>query len=282
MNEKDLEECLRAINPVDEGQVRPREDTLVGILEHAAAVGDRRGRISSFGPPRTRRRIAAVVLAAVALAATTAAVFAMTRRPTTSPLSVGCYDRLDQNADTAVFDTVGQDLSPAAICARGWQSAFGEPAPQMLVTCVVSAGGTGVFPNEAGLSPEEACASISASVPSGGSPYGGLSADQVRLLAADLEHRFAGILDRPECAGQVGLKAEVQAALLEYANATWTIVDSTSATQEWTFPDGASALVPVPTTAEGQHCAGYAIDAVGAKVILVNSWPELPGTVPKD
>jgi len=274
MNDQ-LEEYLRAANPVDETQVRPKEITVVGILERVGAREDRRGRPPTLGLPRMPRRVAVVALTVLAVAATSAAVFAVTRRPTTNPLSVGCYERLSQNATTAVFALSG-DLSPAAVCAEGWQSAFGKAAPQSLVTCVVSGGGTGVFPDDERLAPEDACSSIGASVPAAGSPYGGLSAAQVRLLATDLARRYALIADRQSCAGYADLKAEVQAALLDDANATWTIEDSTSPTQEWIFSDGTSAIAPVPTTAGGQSCAGYAIDAGGAKVILVNSWPELP------
>lgn len=281
MNEKDLVRYLRGINPVDESQLESwhESDAARAILQGIIDTGSRSPSIPPFEPRRARPRLRTFALGAAVLVAVTAAAFALSSRPTTNPLSVGCYERLDQQADTAIVSlSDGQGLSLAAVCASRWESAFGGPAPQTLVTCVVSGGGLGVFPNESDLTQEEACASIHASLPQGGTPYGGLSAEQVRGLAADLEGRYAEIADRPgpECAGHADLKAQVQASLATLATGAWAVQDLTSSTQEWTFPDGTTARVSVPTTADGQRCAEYAIDAMGAKVVLVNSFPEEP------
>jgi hypothetical protein len=281
MKPDDLVRYLKQADPVDDKSLDGWEqsDQARRILDGVFDT-DRASVSTPHAPPsRSRRRLVGIVLGVALLAATTAAAYALISRPTTDPLSVGCYERLDQEADTAVFRIGRSDesLGAAAICAREWQGAFGEPAPANLVTCVVDGGGTGVFPIRPGLAPEEACASIHASLPAvGGTPYGGLSAEQVRELARDLEARYEALAETPECVGLVDLEASVQGSLDRFGASAWSVEDLTSATQEWTFPDGRTQTVSVPETADGQRCAGYAISAVAAKMILVNAWPQTP------
>ncbi|MFB3737434.1 MAG: hypothetical protein ACE14W_00535 [Candidatus Velamenicoccus archaeovorus] len=276
MNGKNLERYLREIDPVDDGELGTWDESPASqaMLQRILA--------SDHSPPtalprrsRGRARLAVAGFSAAAVLAT-AAAFALTSRPTSDPLSVGCYERLDQNADTAIVSLVGTNLSPVAACAGRWTAAFGTPVPPSLVTCVVSGGGTGVFPDQADLPAEDACKSIGATLPAGGVQYAGLSAEQVRSLAADLQRRYARIAEEPECAGNLSLRAEAEAAVSALQATGWQVVDYTSPTQEWTFPDGSTQTVSVPTTANGQRCSEYSIDALNAEVILVNGWPELP------
>jgi hypothetical protein len=281
MNPDDLVRCLKQADPVDDESLDGWEqsDQARRILD--GVLDTDRASVSSPRAPRlrSRRRVVGVALGVALLAATIGAAYALISRPTANPLSVGCYERLDQDADTAVFriERADESLGAVGICAREWQGAFGEPAPANLVTCVVDGGGTGVFPIPPGLAPEEACASIHASLPAvGGTPYGGLSAEQVRALAWDLEARYEALAETPECAGVVDLEAAARASLDNLGAPAWSVEDLTSATQEWTFADGRTQTVNVRETTDGQTCSGYAIDALRAKVILVNAWPQAP------
>lgn len=283
MNPNDLTRHLRQADPVDDELIEGWERSEEALQVFERVVGNDRARVAHHAPrSRSRRRVVGAALGAVLLTATTAAAFALISRPTTNPLSVGCYERLDQGANTAVFaiDQADESLGPAGICARQWQEAFGEAAPTNLVTCIVDGGGTGVFPNPSGLAVQEACASIHAARPAAGTPYGGLSAEQVRALSRDLQARYETLAGTPECAGLTDLAAAAQASLDDLGTAAWSVEDLTSATQEWTFPDGRTQTVRVPETADGQRCSGYAIDSLGARVILMNGWPQEPAESP--
>lgn len=280
MNEHDLDSYLRQADPVNQELLEGWEqsDQALGIFERVVDAGLASMTTHQTSPRRPRRRFVGVALGAALLAASTAAAFALISRPTSDPFSVGCYERPDQGANTAVFaiDNIGESLGPAGICATQWQDAFGVPPPANLVTCIVDGGGTGVFPNPSGLYAEEACGAIQASMPAVGTPYGGLSATQVRTLARDLETRYATLATIPGCAGLEGLRAAAAASVDYFGTTAWSVQDLTSATQDWTFPDGRTQTVRVPETASGQRCADYTIDAIGANIVLVNAWPQLP------
>jgi hypothetical protein len=172
-------------------------------------------------------------------------------RHTSDPFSVGCYHDLDQQADTIILGIKGWGGNrPAEACADEWE-AVGHPLTENLVTCVVTGGGLGVFPNEAALSQEDACGSIGASVPAHGRPYGGLSIGEVRSL----DRRLAG---RYEATWQDGSTCRSAEELRDVAE---DVIDD-SATQEWTVTDS--------TSAEGRSCATFRIEALSAEVVLID------------
>jgi hypothetical protein len=121
----------------------------------------------TFAPTRRRRRLVlgALVPAAVLLLAATGVTTYVLTRPATQLESVGCYDRLDLQANTTIVSADGRD--PVAICAELWRAgAVGPgPAPE-LTACVLPSGAVGVFPSVgaktcnslglAGLSPDYA------------------------------------------------------------------------------------------------------------------------------
>jgi hypothetical protein len=227
-------------------------------------------------PIRTKS-MAIVLVGAVLILGLLAATYFLTSRPTSEPSSIGCYNGLDQQANTAVFGIRPHDegLGPAGICAREWTAAFGEPAPDSLVTCIVEGGGTGVFPNPESLSPEDACGSIGASLPET-ADFGGLSSEEVRQLTRDLGTRVSPLYEREECAPVGSLVQALRDFVRERALVAWSVQDQTSPTQEWITSDGTTSTETVPMTEGGARCADYAIDPVGARILVVNGWPTLP------
>lgn len=226
-------------------------------------------------PPIRKRAI--LLVGAVMVLGLLAATYYLSSRPTSEPSSVGCYRVLDQQANTAVFGIRPPDegLSPAGICAREWTAAFGEPAPDSLVTCIVEGGGTGVFPNPESLDPAEACGSIGASLPET-ADFGGLSSEEVRQLTRDLGSRVLPLYEREECAPVGPLVQAMRDFVRERALTAWSVQDQTSPTEEWVAPGGSTSTETVPTTEGGERCADYAIDPVGARILVVNGWPTLP------
>jgi hypothetical protein len=177
---------------------------------------------------------------------------AMTSRSTSDPFTVGCYDTLSQQADTMVLAFKGNgNLDAASICAKEWQ-AQGHPVSPNLATCVVTGGGLGVFQNPSGMNVEDACASIGASVPEGGTPYGGLSAEEVRAFDRAIASRYEATWDPsgPTCRGVGVLRRVVDSTISAKATGSWSGQDL--------------------TTASGDHCATFTIDALKAKVIMTN------------
>jgi hypothetical protein len=95
---------------------------------------------------RRRRRLVIVLVPAVVilLAATAFTAYSLTREPTHLE-SIGCFDRADLAADTAIVSTDGRD--PIAICSEVWQQgALGTSVPERLAACVLQTGAIGVFP----------------------------------------------------------------------------------------------------------------------------------------
>lgn len=272
MNTDDITDLMESADPVDTSEVQGWVESpegqriLAGIL--AEGIPARRDR---------RRLILPPVVALLLLAVGGSTYLLTSSAPTTDPSAVGCYSALDASADTALFPIRAgeEELGPAGICAKHWPHTFGEPSPKSLVTCIVAGGGTGVFPNPERLSPDEACGSIGASLPEEAT-YGGLSQAQVRELRRDIGSRVAGLYQEPDCAPAGPLLASLQDFVRERDLAAWNVVDETSPTQRWTFPDGTSKSVAVPRTAGGERCAAHVIDPVAARILLVNGWPRLP------
>jgi hypothetical protein len=101
----------------------------------------------TFSPSRRRRRFvlgALVPAVLLLLGATGVATYVLTR-PATQLESVGCYDRLDLEANTTVVAADGRD--PVAICAQLWEEgAVGSGPTPALAACVLESGAVGVFP----------------------------------------------------------------------------------------------------------------------------------------
>jgi hypothetical protein len=182
------------------------------------------------------------------LVAGIAAVY-VTSRPTTDPLSVGCYRTLDQNADIAILPLAGSEVKPAERCAAEWRSAFGVDVPPELITCVVRDGGLGIFPGKEGLDAETTCAAIGASTPRSGT-YGGKTASEVRAWAGDVESAYIqASKKRDDCLSEAVLAALIRESFDRWDFETWTVSRVES--------DG------------DLRCASYSVDSVNAVVILV-------------
>lgn len=133
----------------------------------------------------------ALCVAGVAVgAALVAAAPGVQERPTSDPFTVGCYDSLDQQANTTIVAYTPQThrLSPEELCTQEWASQ-GHPAHHDLVTCVVDGGGTGVFATNDAASPADACGSIGAAT-AGSGRYGAMTASQVRAFGWNLGRRY--------------------------------------------------------------------------------------------
>jgi hypothetical protein len=269
----DITKLMESADPVNTSDVQgwpespEAQEILAGIVT------------SSYPTPRQRSRGPLLVpLAVLLVLAAAGATYVLTSyHPTSEPRSVGCYRELDQSADTVVVGIRPADvvLGPAGVCARGWAMAFGEPAPGALVTCIVEGGGTGVFPNRAELSPDEACSSIGAALPEDAT-YGGLPAQEVPVLSGEVGSRVAPLYVEEDCAPAGQLIAALNAFLSERGLAGWRVEDQTSTSQRWTFDDGTTRTVAVPTTAEGERCAVHVVDPVEARILVINGWPRLP------
>jgi hypothetical protein len=121
------------------GWVERHKQHLLSELARRPALGRRRRRLTLVLVP------AAILL----LAATAFATYALTREPTHFE-SVGCYDRADLRANTAVVNADGR--TPVAICADVWrQGGLGNgTVPKRLDACVLATGAIGVFPSSGG------------------------------------------------------------------------------------------------------------------------------------
>lgn len=199
-----------------------------------------------FTPRRRRLRLVIPLVAALVVSAI-AAGYAVSHRPTVNPLSVGCYESLSTEADTA-FLSLRDELAPAERCAQKWQSAFGSPAPQFLVTCVEVHGVLGVFPRDRDTTDADACASIGASLPSEGD-YGGLSGTETRAMESHIWEAFERIASAG-CAPPQELRRTVREALDSFGATRWAIRDLTS------------------SFAVEKNCAIYTIDSANATVLL--------------
>jgi hypothetical protein len=203
-------------------------------------------------PAVLRRPLNLILLGAVLVTLMAGASY-LASRPTSDPFSVGCYDGLDQQADTMILAFKGNgSLGAAGICAKEWQ-AQGHEVSQNLVTCVVTGGGLGVFPNSSGMRPEDACASIGASIPEGGTPYGGLSAEQVRALDQEIASRYEATWNASglTCRGADVLQRVITNAIKATGATAWKIEDVTSAS--------------------GHNCATFTIDSLGARVLMIDA-----------
>lgn len=247
MKEHDLVHALRESNPVDTVDT---EEWMAGdrsrhLFQRIIASGP----VAASKTPRGRRPRLVPLAAAFALLASVAAVYVTTRQ-TTNPLSVGCYETLSLDGNTAIvgLETPSNELSAAARCASMWESAFGTSAPSNLVTCVVPEGGLGVFPNAEVSDPGDVCSSIGASEPTEGS-YAGASADQVRQWASDVGLAYDKAAGESGCVSRGQLRSLISDSFSRAGFSEWTVTSVGSASK--------------------QVCASYSIDAMAGAVIIL-------------
>jgi hypothetical protein len=171
---------------------------------------------------RRRRRLALVLVpaAVVLLSATAFTTYALTRTPTHLE-SVGCYDRENLEANTAIVDADGRD--PVAICSQVWQQGgLGTgPRPKRLEACVLSTGAIGVFPSSAA----DTCAKL------GLAPVPGSYATEAKRFAA-LRNAIVSRLGEPasgssrrgpECVGEGAARDLVRRELNAHGYSDWEI-----------------------------------------------------------
>ncbi len=188
--------------------------------------------------------------AAVGIAAAAALVAAAPstdERATTDPFTVGCYDELDQQANTTIvaYTPATQRLTPEELCAQEWE-AQGHDGHHDLVTCVVDGGGTAVFPSTEGSSPAEACGRIGAGTAAHGR-YGTMSAPQVRAFGWNLGRRYEGTWSGDAmCSTSVELERVANEA-----------IDNSPGRDSWSV-----------RVAEASDCAYFTIDASAAEVVI--------------
>jgi hypothetical protein len=257
MNQK-RDEVLQKVKEVD-----PLRVDVSGWVRTSDADALRRRVLSSDPDSGVDRRsphgrpVLRLSIVLLMIAAGVAATRAIVSEPTSNVFTVGCYAELSQRADTVIVP-IQEGLSPAETCMTH-PEAFPQGAPNQLVSCVVSGGGTGVFPNPSGLSPVDACASIGAALPAHGRFYGGLTANEVRSLATDLGVQISSLdrsLDGGACYPAQGLLALLNTFLRDRDAVEWSVRDATT--------DAA------PVTADGQRCADVVIDELGATLIVVD------------
>lgn len=197
--------------------------------------------------------LAAGLVAAALAAMVAASPNAAPSRHTSNPFTIGCFNELDPNADATIVSFLGKGgLDAQAICLNEWRDYQDRVVTDPLVTCVVPGGGTGVFPNPNRLSQDDACSSIGAFVPAEGTPYGGLSAKQVRELDQEIAARYEATWNPsgPTCRSASVLRGAAEQGIRAYRADGWTVVDH--------------------TTESGQQCAHFTIDAPAGQVLIVD------------
>jgi hypothetical protein len=200
---------------------------------------------------RRRRLVIGLVPAVVVLLAATAfTAYSLTREPTHLE-SIGCYDRANLAANTAIVNADGRD--PVAICSEVWQQgALGTPVPKRLVACVLQTGAIGVFPR----SGRDTCGALGlAPLP----PSYGAEARRFAVLRNAIDARLgvpaSGSSKRgPQCVGEADALAFVRDELDAHGFDEWQIeVTGGSFTAarpcaEPSFDTGAKTVYLVPAS----------------------------------
>lgn len=174
------------------------------------------------GRKRRRRRLVLVLVPAVIvlLAATAFTTYALTREPTHLE-SIGCYDRADLRANTAIVNADGRD--PVAICTELWhQGAFGKgSAPAQLEACVLTTGAIGVFPSTGG----KTCGRLGlAPLPASYASEAKRFAELREAIVAELGEPGSGSSRRgPQCVHESAARALVRRELNAHGYSDWQI-----------------------------------------------------------
>jgi hypothetical protein len=196
---------------------------------------------------RRRRLVMALVPAVVILLAATAfTTYALTREPTHLE-SVGCYDRPDLDANTAIVSADGRD--PVAICSSVWQQgALGRKIPKRLQACVLRTGAIGVFP----ASGHDTCGALGlAPLPASYAAEAKRFAALRDAIVARLGEPASGSsLRGPQCVGRAAAERFVRRSLDERGYVDWRVE------------------VAGGTFSPGQPCAEPSFDT-GAKTVFL-------------
>jgi hypothetical protein len=203
---------------------------------------------------RRRRRFTLVVMipAAIALLAATAfTTYALTREPTHLE-SVGCFDRADLEANTAIVNADGRD--PVVICAEIWRrGGLGAgPAPERLEACVLTTGAIGVFPaSEADTCRELGLAPLPPSYSREAKRFAALR----EAIVSRLGEPASGSSKRgPQCVGEEAARGLVRSLLDAYGYSDWRIdvvggqFDTERPCAEPSFDTGEKVVLLVPAS----------------------------------
>jgi hypothetical protein len=194
---------------------------------------------------RRRRRLAFVLVPALLIlfAATAFTTYALTREPNHLE-SIGCFDRADLAANTAIVSADGRD--PVAICAEVWhQGALGKNVPKRLEACVLQTGAIGVFPGSSGTCGRLGLAPLPASYAAAARRFGALRDE----IESRLGTPASGAARRgPQCVGEAQAVALVQRALSKDGYRGWRVrvaggrFSSTRPCAEPSFDTGAKTV----------------------------------------
>lgn len=277
MNNQDPLLFIAGVDPVDSADLEQFAASPTGVALRDRILASDPSDAPTTQSPFRHRRVVRVAVVTVVAAASVAAAVVLASRPTTNPLTVGCYQTPSQEANTAVIalDPDREDLGPVGACSLAWPSAFGEPAPDHLVACVVTSGGLGVFPTGPGLSPSDACNAIGVA-PAGEGDYSGLTGAEVRELNSQLRARhkdLQGVGDG--CVGADQLATESESVLNSAGAIEWEVIDGTIESDTWTTPDGRPQPVTAAFAADGSVCADFVFEATQGQILLITDWPTL-------
>jgi hypothetical protein len=157
----------------------------------------------------------------VLLATTAFTTYSLTRGEPSHLESVGCYDRADLRANTAIVDADGR--GPLAICAEVWQQgALGKGAvPKRLEACVLQTGAVGVFPSSAaGTCSKLGLARLPASYAADAKRFSALRA----AIVAQLGEPASGSSGRgPQCVHEADALALVRRQLDAHGYGDWQV-----------------------------------------------------------
>lgn len=249
----ELLDAVRSANPV-------RSDDLRGWVESDEAMGVRDriiAKIDQEAIPPTRRvwkRPMVLMPAGLAVVASIVAAVYISSRPTSEVFTVGCASE-PGGSDMAIV-AIKEGKSAEQTCIQEWQSQ-NEPIPGNVVACVIQEGGTVVYPNPSNMSPADFCASVGASAPAKGPFYGGLTGEQVRQMAKDLDARLQSLQEGEECYPLADLKNRIADFLRDNDLPEWSIEDRTGGTSS-------------DQSSNGQPCGRYVLEPLAAKVHVVD------------
>jgi hypothetical protein len=198
-----------------------RRELPVGWIErHRDYLVHEVGRQPAAGLRRRRRLVIALIPAIVILGAATAFTTYSLTRQAKHLESVGCFDRADLAANTAVVDADGR--SPIAICRDVWQQgALGTPVPKRFAACVLSTGAVGVFPSAgAGTCSALGLAPLAASYAAQAKRFGRLRDAIVARLGPPASGSSRG---GPQCVGKDTAFAFVRRELDSLGFADWQV-----------------------------------------------------------
>ena len=236
-----------------EMRIPPRRDLpRAWVQTHKATLVNELALAEQSRSRKRRRFVLVLAPALVALATATGFTTYVLTREATQLESIGCFERTDLNANTAVVNSDGR--SPVEICSELWRDgAFANAAtPKQLAACVLESGAVAVFPS----SGANTCARL------GLAPLPGGYAAEARRFA-DLRDAIVARLGEPAsgssrgsgmCVGEGAARRIVRRELDARGYASWQIEVG---------GEGFTAERP---------CAEVAFDGTRNVVVLVPAW----------